>query len=371
MAAQVKPSGGKTLEQLDAELEAMHIRGQWKVGDAQFFDGPQPAGVPQVWKWSEVHPKLLESCIAMPESRTARRSLLFYNPGLNWRGTTQTLLAGMQAVRPGEIAWAHRHSMAALRFSVAGHPKLYTVVDGEPLPMETNDLVLTPSYTWHDHHNDSDIDGIWLDVLDVPFTVGLNQPFFEAYGEEAQTRRARGSDSVLQRTGSSRPAWEQPASRSFPYRYPWQEVVTALDKFRDAEGSPYDGLALEYVNPATGGPTLPTLACYVNMLRPGFEGKGRRRTSSAVYYVIEGEGATLCGDEEVRWSPQDVFCVPNWIRHRHVNRSLTDRVVLFCVSDDPILSAIGLYREDPENTLRAVPLPALPSRPQDMTRKAP
>jgi gentisate 1,2-dioxygenase len=348
MAAQLERAGSKTLEQLDAELEAMHIRGQWKLGDAQFSDGPKPAGVPQVWKWSEVHPKLLESCTAMPESLTARRSLLFYNAGLNWRGTTQTMLAGMQAVRPGETAWAHRHSMAALRFSVAGHPKLYTVVNGEPLAMETNDLVLTPSYTWHDHHNDSDIDGIWLDVLDVPFTMGLNQPFFEAYGEEAQTRRSRGSDFV-------------------PYLYPWQDVVSALHEFRDADRSPYDGLALEYVNPATGGPTMLTLACYVNMLRPGFEGKSLRRTSSVVYYVIEGEGATLCGDHEVRWSPHDVFCVPNWIWHRHVNRSQRDRVVLFCVSDDPILRATGLYREDPENTLRAMPLPTLSPRPQKMT----
>jgi gentisate 1,2-dioxygenase len=56
--------------------------------------------------------------------------------------------------------------------------------------------------------------------------------------------------------------------------------------------------------------------------------------------------------------------VPNWIWHRHVNRSPRDRVVLFCVSDDPILSATGLYREDPENTLRAMPLPPPPPRPQ-------
>jgi gentisate 1,2-dioxygenase len=353
MAAQLQRAGAKTLEQLDAELEAMHIRGQWKLADAQFADGPKPAGVAQIWRWSDVHPKLLESCTAMPESLAARRSLLFYNAGLNWRGTTHTLLAGMQAVRAGEIAWAHRHSMAALRFSVAGHLKLYTVVNGEPLAMETNDLVLTPSYTWHEHHNDSDVDGIWLDVLDVPFTMGLNQPFFEARGEQAQTQRLRSS-----------------AFKGFPHRYAWQEVVKALDEFRDREGNPYDGLALEYVNPATGGPTMPTLACYVNLLRPGFEGERRRRTSSAVYYVIEGEGATVCGDEEVRWSPQDVFCVPNWIWHRHVNRSPRDRVVLFCVSDDPILSALGLYREDPENTLRTRPHPVLPPRPQKPTGKA-
>jgi len=98
----------------------------------------------------------------------------------------------MQMVLPSEIAWAHRHSLGALRFGIEGSEKLYTVVDGEPLAMLPNDLVLTPNWTWHDHHNDGDRPGIWLDVLDVRSLRSLNQLFFEPLARRC-SRNARSS----------------------------------------------------------------------------------------------------------------------------------------------------------------------------------
>jgi gentisate 1,2-dioxygenase len=60
-------------------------------------------------------------------------------------GTTHTLLMGIQMIKPGEIAWAHRHTLAAIRFVIKGDGKVYSVVDGEKCPMEPNDLILTHS----------------------------------------------------------------------------------------------------------------------------------------------------------------------------------------------------------------------------------
>jgi len=48
--------------------------------------------------------------------------------------------------------------------------------------------------------------------------------------------------------------------------------------------------------------------------------------------------------------------------HRHINRSGGDRAILFCVTDEPLLSHLGLYREQPENSLRRAPLPPVPAR---------
>jgi len=62
-----------------------------------------------------------------------RRSLLFTNPAIPTKGTTLSLRVGLQMLRPGEVAWAHRHSMGALRFVARGNPKAYTIVDGEKL----------------------------------------------------------------------------------------------------------------------------------------------------------------------------------------------------------------------------------------------
>ncbi len=82
---------------------------------------PKPAGVPFLWRWHDVYAKLLKSCDVMPESLTARRNLSFINPDA--RGTTHTINMGMQMLKPGEIAYAHRHTMAALRFAIQGGPR--------------------------------------------------------------------------------------------------------------------------------------------------------------------------------------------------------------------------------------------------------
>jgi 1-hydroxy-2-naphthoate dioxygenase len=354
----------QTLTEFDGVLDQRHMRGQWQY-DAQLEvikkDGPLPAGVPFLWKWDMVKTSLHELSELMTETQTARRNISFINPDPRTNGTSHTLVMGMQLVFPGEIAWAHRHSINALRFVVDGSPELYTVVDGEKCAMETNDLVLTPAYTWHDHHNESAGPRIWIDILDVPVFGFLRQMFFETFGASVQPLRENPGDFVSQRSSLVRPAWESPRSDRIPFRYPWSEVNAALDSYAKAEGSPYDGVILRYAHPITGGPTMPTIDCFVQSLRPGLETKPHRHTSSAVYYVIEGEGTTVVGDKEIHWSAQDSFVVPNWMWHRHINRSASSRAVLFSATDAPLLAALGMYREEPEASFAAQPYPAVPA----------
>ena len=169
-----KPEMKKTLQQFDEELKQLHISGQWLYEGllSQCIGGPRPRGEAYIWPWKLVQEKLTEACDVLEESFTARRSLLFNNPGLPMGGTTHTLLMGIQMIKPGEIAWAHRHTLAAIRFVIKGDGKVFTVVDGEKFPMEPNDLILTPQWTWHDHQNPTKETAVWVDVLDVPFYVG-------------------------------------------------------------------------------------------------------------------------------------------------------------------------------------------------------
>ncbi len=352
----------KSLPEFDKDLAAMHMRGQWQY-DAlleRLIGGPPPAGKPHIWHWQAVYEKLLEACDVMPESLTARRNFSFLNPGIERGGTTQTLLMGMQIVKPGEVAWAHRHTIGALRLVIQGDSKLYTAVDGEPMIMEPNDLVLTPSWAWHDHHNDSAQDAIWLDVLDVPLVLGLNQAFYEPFGQSTQPLRESTAESISERASLVRPVWERQKTKNFPFRYAWKDVLPHLERMAGAEGTPYDGVVLEYVNPITGGSALPTMGVWLHHLKAGFEGKQHRRTSSAVYYVIEGEGTLIAGDQEIQWGPRDSFVVPNWMNHRILNRSKGNRAILFAVNDIPLLEPLGLFREDPESTLRMAPPPVVP-----------
>ena len=353
----------KTLEEFDVELAALNIRGQWQFEGAleAAKSGPRNGGVPYLWKWSDVGGKLVEACRVMPESFTARRNFSFINPGLQKPGTTQTILMGMQMVMPGEIAWAHRHTIGALRFAIEGHEQAYTVVDGEVLPMEPGDLVLTPSWTWHDHHNQSDGNAIWLDVLDVPTVFGLNQTFYEPLGESVQPVRAERGEYLGERAKNVRPAWEVRAERPVPYRYAWREVEASLRAYARTGASRYDGVLLEYVNPITGGPTLPTLACYVQLLPPGFETIERQRTSSAVYYVVEGHGQSIVDGQTLTWGPRDAFVVPTWAKHQHINLSGSEDAILFSVTDAPVIRALGLYRDAADVDATRAPLPVVPA----------
>jgi gentisate 1,2-dioxygenase len=353
-----------TLAEYDKVMDQRHMRGQWQY-DAQLEaikkDGPLPAGVPFLWKWEQIHSSLLELSALMTESRTARRNISFINPGPMVNGTSHTLVMGMQLVMPGEIAWAHRHSINALRFVVDGSPDLYTVVDGEKCTMQTHDLVLTPAYSWHDHHNESSSPKIWIDILDVPVLGFLRQMFFETFGESTQPLRADPGDKVSLRSSLVRPAWEATHSERIAYRYPWSDVQESLHLHAKAEGSPYDDLILRYAHPTTGGSTMPTLDCHVQCLRPGFEGRKHRHTSSTVYYVVEGEGTTIVGDKELKWGPKDSFVVPNWMWHQHVNGSKSSQAILFATTDAPLLDKLGFNREEPERSFGSRPYPAVPA----------
>jgi 1-hydroxy-2-naphthoate dioxygenase len=343
------PQPNPLLATLEARMAALNLRGQWQADPnrpqkvskgtgGQVQTEPLPAGVPHVWKWQEVLPLLRSACEAMPESCTARRAMVFTNPGLP-RGTTQTMLATFQIVPPGEIAWAHRHTINALRFSINGGAKVFTVVDGRALVMEPYDLILTPGWSWHDHHNESHDEAIWLDGLDVPFTLALNQSFFEELGEVAQNRRGEDMASLVRPAGA-----RSQAAR--PYRYPWREVLRAIAAQADEPTDPCRGQLFEYVNPQTGGPVLQTINCQIQILPPGFAGAPFRHTASTIAFVIEGEGKTVFDDRELEWGVNDSFVIPNWSRHRQINRSKSERVILFAMTDTPILTAFDFYRSE-------------------------
>ena len=184
----------------------------------------------------------------------------------------------------------------------------------------------TPGWQWHDHHNQSAKPAIWLDGLDVPFALGVNQNFYEELGEAVQDQR--------------------PGADTTPYRYPWQEIRPKLAQLaEDGAIHPSDGAAFDYLSPA-GGPTFPTMQCRVHWLPPGFEGQPIRRTTSTILFGVEGDGAAFVDDKEFRWVRHDTVAVPNWSWLKLVNRSRAEPAIVFSLSDSPIVKAFGFYREE-------------------------
>jgi gentisate 1,2-dioxygenase len=258
----------------------------------------------------------------------------------------------IQLVKPGERAECHRHTMAALRFVVEGDGKGYTNVEGEEMLMEAGDLVLTPNWTWHDHYNAGDKNLVWLDVLDAHLTRYLDAGFQENYGEGPAQPVLRPDGYCKRQYGAIRPRKPQSTQGAVPYVYKWRDTLKALQEIAAAgEREPHDGVLLEYIHPVTGGPTMPTIGCWVQMIPPGQATKAHRHTSSTIYHVVQGEGATAVGKSKgspanLEWQARDCFFIPSWHWHSFENRSKKEPAIIFSVTDRPVLESLGLFREE-------------------------
>jgi gentisate 1,2-dioxygenase len=262
----------------------------------------------------------------------------------DWQASN-TLLANLQIVKPGEVARSHRHSASALRLVIEGSGA-YTAVDGEKSYMDPGDFVTTPNGTWHDHGNEGKAEMIWLDGLDVPLIQALEVNFFELY-PEAKQPLTRPDELSLRLYGSAslKPTWTRHDARHSPLlNYKFEQVYRALKTMAErCDGSPYDGISVEYVNPLTGGPVLPTIACFASLLRPGQRTKAHRHTGGTIYHVIRGKGSSVVAGKTYDWDEKDTFVVPSWTWHEHAAESES---VLFSYSDSALLPALGLYREE-------------------------
>ncbi len=275
-----------------------------------------------LWRWAEVEPLVRRSPEFMSPGRGAERRIIrLDNPGVPERTSTHTISTAVQYLLPGEVAPAHRHTPNAIRFMLHGEGA-YTTVEGAKCVMRRGDVVLTPSMTWHDHGNEGREPVLWIDGLDSPVVRYLENLYMETYPEE---RQAVGGD------GARR------------VHFPWADAYAALLARARAEGSPFDDVIVEYLDPATGRSLLPTVGCYLQMLRPGVRTRAHRETSSAVYHVVEGRGSSVIDGVRFDWGPGDFFAVPPRAAHAHASQGDAP-AVLFSFQDVPLLTALGLYR---------------------------
>ena len=136
-------------------IDPQHMAPLWTRLKSLVPEAPAPVGVPHLWRYADVRPAVLESADHISAKEAERRVLILENPGLKGSSQiTNTLYAGLQLIMPGEVAPAHRHTQSALRFVVEGSGA-YTAVDGEKTTMQPGDFIITPSWTFHHHGNES------------------------------------------------------------------------------------------------------------------------------------------------------------------------------------------------------------------------
>jgi gentisate 1,2-dioxygenase len=345
MASVPQPSIGAERQNLYRRIEKLNFAPLWEVYHELIPDEPKTPCKPALWKWSDSRPHLMEAGKLITAREALRRVLVLQNPGMRGQAcVTQSLFAGYQLILPGEIAPSHRHTQSALRFVVEGSGA-YTAVDGERTTMRPGDFIITPSWTWHDHGNPGTEPVIWLDGLDLPILRMFAAQFHEPYPEEIQPV-SRGEGASLARYGNNL----KPLGAVAPYgntspifSYPYdrsRETLARLAKEGDPDSC--HGWKMEFVNPLTGGPAMPTIGTFIQLLPEGFRSNPCRATDGTVYSVAEGKGKVTIGGEEFAFGPKDAFVAPSW---HPVSIEAATECVLFSYSDRPAQQALGLWRE--------------------------
>jgi gentisate 1,2-dioxygenase len=287
----------------------------------------------------------MESGELISAMEAVRRVLILENPGLPGSSRVSgALYAGLQLILPGEVAPSHRHVQSALRFVVEGRGA-YTSVDGERTTMAPGDFIITPSWTWHDHGNEGDEPVIWLDGLDIPIVALHDAQFAERYPAPVQPL-VRPEGDCEARWGSNLALLDRRhETRTSPvFSYPYGRSRAALAAVGAGGGiDASHGVRMRYVNPVTGGWTMPTLGTWLQWLPAGFRGAPARSTDATVCCCVEGRGRVHVGGETFAWGPRDVFVAPSW-HARSIDAD--EESVLFCYSDRPVQEALGLLREE-------------------------
>lgn len=337
------------------ELAAQNSDAFWNRANAIEPWEPQTRYRPTLWRYATMRELCVRAIDLVSPEKAGRRVIALINDSDAGREHTAVcgwLFSGLQAMKPGEITPAHRHTASAHRFIMEGGGA-YTVVDGHRITLGKHDYVLTPNGCWHDHGvGASGQLSIWQDGLDIPLMNCLESNFYAVYDKPAQAAAFPEDDLPLS-YGSGllpegREAWDKAYSPVMVYR--WEKTQQALvDLAKVQEPCPHDGHMIRYSNPLTGGWAMKTMGANMQMLPHGFTGKAHRHTGNVVYNVAQGSGYSIIDGIRFDWSEHDIFCVPAWTWHEHVN-SGSDDAFLFSFNDFPVMDALGVRIVEPLET---------------------
>jgi gentisate 1,2-dioxygenase len=215
------------------------------------------------------------------------------------------------------------------------------VVDGERLPMEEGDLVLTPGGEWHDHGHDGTDPVIWLDALDLPLFVYFEGSYAIEGPLQAQNNRPDASEVEYTAAGLVPSRQSGTAPRRYPMmRYPWAQTEKALRQMA-AYG---DTAEVDFVNPETGEDVLPTLGFTAMMLQAGQRDAPPLRSASCAFHVVRGSGQTEVDGKTITWGPKDTFTAPVFSKLTHEAK---EESFLIRIHDRPLQTKLGYYEERP------------------------
>lgn len=321
-----------------------------------------PKAIPFLWRCAEdIEPILDRAVELVTMDDSERRSLVLMNPGLApRRATVSTMYTAYRLNDANEMMPPHRHSPNAIRFGLKGKGN-FTGVDGENIVFGPGDMVLTPNDTWHNHGTVGNEQALNLSVLDLPLVETLNAVHFEHDYREMEdgkliskkqqserfspdfSQRIYGYGGLMPRFAGKLSRGAGTASPMFVYR--WDMMRELLERHKNNDGDPHDGLMVEYIDPTNGQPVFKTITFFVQMLQPGQKSLAVKTTSSLLVSPFEGKGHAIVDGKKFDWNVFDTLAVPGGSWFEYVNESSKDPLILFVASDEPTLKKLALYKK--------------------------
>ncbi len=362
-----QPEVTPELEELYRGFEKELLVPLWtEIGDLM-PPHPRSKAQPHLWEWQTLLELAGRAGDIVPVGRGGeRRAIALANPSLGGKPyATPTLWAAIQYLMPGEDAPEHRHTQNAFRFVVEGSG-VWTVVEGDPIPMSRGDFLPQSGWNWHAHHNAATTPMAWIDGLDIPFQYDIEAQFFDFGRDEiTEAEHATPARSRAQRLWGHpglAPVSRVGSTAGSPLLcYRWEHTDAALTDQLELEREGYAATlepghaAIRYLNPTNGRDVLPTIRTQFHRIVTGVQTAARQETGSSVYQVFDGSGLVTVGDFSWTVTRGDLFVVPSWqplsIRSEASGSDLdSGGLDLFQFSDMPIFEKLDLARTHVEET---------------------
>lgn len=311
----------------DDRARAAEVVGRWSKANEALPWRPAPRSTPHRWSYHQLRSLAHEVAATVKGEAGALRVLTMLNPGHpDDEAAVGHLYSGLQLLLPGEDMHAHRHAATAVRY-VHESDGGWTAIDGTVYDVEPGDVVLTPAMLWHEHGNTGTAPVIWQDCTDDPLVTTLAASWFELHPTRSHLDPARRRD---------------PAA-SLRLHFSWTATDAALTA---AQPDDHGVRTTELLQP-DGGPLSPTGAGTFLRLSPGAS-HTTRQTGARLLIVAAGTlTAAVGGEVSVGLTTGDTFAVPSWQPLTLSNAADTDtEATVFLYSEVPVLSQLGLYREE-------------------------
>jgi gentisate 1,2-dioxygenase len=111
-------TAAEALAEFNRQLADKHLLGFWNAGNIAETYEPKASYEPYIWRWQDVYDGLMKAGELLTLEQTARRFIGFHTP--NKFRTTHTLAMGVQLIKPGEVAEAHRHTSSMIYHAFRG-----------------------------------------------------------------------------------------------------------------------------------------------------------------------------------------------------------------------------------------------------------